>query len=316
MPLKTVQQDTINNSAYKSLTDSIVQNDTNSLFLKPKNFLKEDAFIKKIKKDFDATSYYYSNNTQEVPIAPYFLNPKLFSVNKLSKQDINTVSSNDKSANNFSFKQSDILLFLLLFLASLLAYIRINTNYYIRQISVSVFSFAYSRTLFNERTKLFLFYDVLLLLVNFFTSGILIQMLLSYFGYKNSAIPDFLSIIYTALLVIILFSIYQILVRFIGMLSNNANIISEYLFYFNNSLKFLGIFNLIVVFILLYTTENLRILVIYFIFFVYISVYFIRIYKIFLDFLRNRFSLFYFILYFCALEIIPIMILLKHFSIL
>ena len=315
MPLKTVQQDTLSNKSSKSLMDTIVQKDTNSLFQTLKSPVKEDAFIKKINQDYDATGYYYVNSTKEVPVTPYFLNPEIFSVSKQTKQEVDTVSSSSKSADNFTLKQSDVLLFVLLILASLIAYVRIKTHEYIRKISISVFSFPYSRTLFNEHTKLFLIYDFLLLTVYYLTSGILIQMLLFYYGYGDSAIPGFKLIIYTSGFVFAVLLSYQILVRFLGEISNTRNIVSEYLFYLNNSLKFSGIFNLIVVFILLYSSENFGIFLIYLTFFLYLTLYVIRVYKIFFDFLRNQFSLFYFILYFCALEIIPVMILLKHFSI-
>jgi hypothetical protein len=305
-------------SLISSSNDSLKQSsDTELLNSGLKEVKREQGIIHRISEGYDATSYYYVQSSNTAPIADYFLNPNYF---PLRRTEITSETKNSEnygiSSNKFALKQSDVLLLVLLGLAALIAYVRFSTHDYIKRITLSVFSFAYVRTLYNDRTKLLFVKDFILQIVFYISSGIFAIHLAFYFHLidDNKAAAAMYFIFPLIIFGFILF--YRIFIWFLGVLTNSEKIVFEYLYYFGNSLKFLGIFNVIVLFALLFGTQSFQIYLIYLSFFVYISLYFIRLYKIFLDFLSNRFSLFYFILYFCALEIVPIMILIKQISIL
>ncbi len=278
---------------------------------------EQDSIIQQISQGYDATSYYYVQSENTAPIADYFLNPNYFPAHHT--EIISETKNRENigiSSNEFALKQTDVLLLVLLGLASLIAYVRFSTHDYIKRITVSVFSFAYLRTLYNERIKLLFVKDFILQIVFFISSGILALHFAFYFHLIDDSKAGAREYFLFPLVIFGFILFYRIFIRFLGVLTNSERIVFEYLYYFSNSLKFLGIFNVIVLFALLFGTQSFQNYLIYLSFLVYISLYLIRVYKIFFDFLSNRFSLFYFILYFCALEIVPIMMLIKQISIL
>lgn len=310
-----IRQDT---SALTSNVDSLKlslnANFSDSSFLINK---KEANIIQKIKQGYDATSYYYQQSDSFAPIAGYFLNPDYFPQHytEISGQSLKAENSLNLS-NEFKLKQSDALLLILLGLAALIAYVRFSTYGLIKRISISVFSFAYSRTLYNEHTKLLFFKNIILQTVFYISSGILLVHLGLHFHFFNETAVSLSTYLLAILIILTLIVFYKVLVWLLGILSDSKEIVLEYLYYINNSLKFLGLFNVIVLFVLLFGVSYFQIYLVYIIFLIYLIVYVIRVYKIFYEFFRNRFSLFYLILYFCALEIVPIMMLIKHITIL
>ena len=304
------------NNIYK--IKNIVQNDTTEIVSDNTNVQNTtqqseptDSFIRLIQQGYDATSYYYANSQKNAPLQNNFLNPAIFKINTTNKQK-QTLPLAEKT-HGLVFKETDILLLVSLILISGLAYIRISTKNYIKKLIASVFSFVYSRTLYNEHTKLLWIKDFVLLVVFYAGAGILAtQILKDFYPESNKTGIDLYYL--TPIIILGINLIYQFVVKIIGVLSGTSKLVSEYLFYFNNSLKFLGVFNLVVIFPLIFGPQESKIYIIYFIFFTYITTYLLRVYKILLDFLSNRFSLFYYILYFCALEIVPIMMLIKLFS--
>ncbi|MCF6241445.1 MAG: DUF4271 domain-containing protein [Bacteroidales bacterium] len=310
----TNQQDTV-----KPLNKDSLKHKVNIEFLKGsrnKSDTHQDSLIKMIRQGYDATSYYFVQTKKTAPLKDYFLNPQYFSEqNQISTTELKSDSLNSEFPEKFTFKQSDVLLLVLLFLASLIAFVRFSTHNYIKQITASVFSFAYSRTLFNERSKLLFVKDFILQFVFFISAGILAIHFSLYFHWLDENEITLKLYIWYPLIIFFIIFIYRVFIRILGELTYTSVIVSEYLYYFGNSLKFLGIFNVIVLFALLFGVASAQIYMIYLSFFVYISLYLIRLYKIFFDFLANRFSLFYFILYFCALEIVPIIMLIKQISV-
>ncbi len=307
----TNQQDTV-----KLLSKDSLQPSMNIELLKSslnKTNAKEDSIIKMIRQGYDATSYYFVQTEKTAPLKNYFLNPNYFSEhNQISSTELKRDELKHNLSEQVRFKQTDYLLLVLLFLASLIAFVRFSTHNYIKRISASVFSFAYSRTLYNERTKLLFVKDFILQIVFFISAGILAVHLALYFHLQDKTAIKPQVYIWYPLIIFSLVFMYRIFIRILGVLTYTSDIVSEYLYYFSNTLKFLGIFNVIVLFALLFGAQSAQIYIIYLSFFIYISLYIIRIYKIIFEFLTNRFSLFYFILYFCALEIVPIMMFIKQ----
>jgi len=302
------QQDTV-----IAQNDSLENNTVSKLLnLNKKKTAEKDSIVKLIEQGYDATSFFYVTWEKDATPTNTFLNPAIFKKAKTFKEQV-TPDNLTNNNQQMPFKEADILLLVLLMLVSLVAYVRISTKDYIKKITASVFNFAYLRTLFNERTKLMWIKDAILLLIFYVSAGILTDSLVKTLGFSFPE-TDINIAISTTVIIFLLIFFYQLIVRILGYLSFTSRIVAEYLFYFNNLLKFLGIFNLIILFALIFGPEYSKIYLAYIIFFTYIIIYTLRVYKIFSDFLVNRFSLFYFILYFCALEIVPIMMLIKLFS--
>jgi hypothetical protein len=167
--------------------------------------------------------------------------------------------------------------------------------------------------MYNERNRLFQFNDLILLSVFYISSGILIVALSDYYRLNITLINKFVTSIAWALVIFVFVQAYKLLISFIGVFIEKRGITFEYLFYLNNILKLLAILNVIILFGIFFAPENNRLIFVLSIYFIYLIVYLLRDYKIISIFLINRFSLFYLILYFCALEIVPILMFGKLF---
>jgi len=307
-------------------TDTIKQADSTG---KKKNFqetLKQDilsevsleneksTLVKKIEQGYDATTYIYSVSGDAVPLTGNFLNPSYFNEININKKNENLSSSiSDDSIktngdSSFGIEKNDILLLSLILLLALIGFVKISGKNYLVRIMSSILNFSYSHMLYSERNKLFQLNDLVLLFVFYISTGLLLVSIAEYFNLPVSnkgKVLIYLSFI--GITFVLVFS-YKLIIRLIGAFLSFYKVVSEHLFYFNNILKLLGIFNIIMLFGILFAPENIRFVFIFATFFIYIIAYLTRALKIISDFLANQFSLSYLILYFCALEIIPILI--------
>jgi hypothetical protein len=99
-----------------------------------------------------------------------------------------------------------------------------------------------------------------------------------------------------------------------GILSNHVEIFRDYLHTVYQSYRFGALFSFLLVVMMAYTgflPENT-----YFILgsFLLLSLYLIRISRLFIIFINRNISIFYLILYLCALEILPVLVSIKYFS--
>jgi hypothetical protein len=99
-----------------------------------------------------------------------------------------------------------------------------------------------------------------------------------------------------------------------GSLSDRQEVFDEYLVTIYNSYRFVSILLLVIVILLAYSAmrpeklllgSGITILVVF---------YLLRTFRLFLIFLKRNISVLYLILYLCALEILPVLILIKYFN--
>jgi hypothetical protein len=99
-----------------------------------------------------------------------------------------------------------------------------------------------------------------------------------------------------------------------GRLSGEADVFNEYLIATYMSYRFSSIFLSIIVILITYTVfipqkiwliTGLIVMIIFYVF---------RVSRLFLIFMKRDISILYLILYLCALEILPVLILLRYFS--
>lgn len=205
-------------------------------------------------------------------------------------------------------------IWVLAIIAILLVVFAILKNSFSKQLQTIVHSFFSNRVLnnLNKEDNLFTSWPFLLLFIQFgFTIGMFFYLLTQYYemSFPTSGFSFYVSI---SVLIIVLFAVKIGLLRFLGHLFNVQKAVSEYI-----SILYLSYFNISLIFIPLVVAFALSPLK-YGLYYIVISFLLVAIIFIF-QFIRagvtilshNRFSKVYLFLYFCALEICPILILIK-----
>ncbi|MEN8121437.1 MAG: DUF4271 domain-containing protein [Bacteroidota bacterium] len=305
-------------------TDTIKQSDT----IGKKNNFKEtfsremisnknpenqkSTLVKQIEEGYDVTSYIYSVSGDAIPLTDCFLNPAYFNelIIPAKSSSLSTIT-NDKSIikkrdTGLGIDEADFLLLALIVLIALIGFVRISGKSYLQRTMSSILNFSFSNMLFNEKNKLFQLNDLVLMFVFYISTGMFFVTFFEYINIPMAA--DKKLLIYFSLIGITFVSIsaYKFAIILIGIFLTQYKVVSEHLFYVNNVLKILGILTVIALFGILFAPENTKVIFIFLILFCYIIAYITRGFKMISDFLTNQFSLFYMILYFCALEIVPI----------
>ena len=98
----------------------------------------------------------------------------------------------------------------------------------------------------------------------------------------------------------------------VGNLSGETEVFREYLIGIYQAYRLAGVFLLVIAILILYTTFIPANILFYSGFSVLALLYFIRIFRLLMIFINRHVSIFYLILYLCALEILPVVIILKY----
>jgi len=269
----------------------------------------------------DSTSYIYVNADKPVPLADYFLNFKFLNSDEskevsLSSEKLTTEIGSEKKVRKpkVSLQYIDGVLFLLLALFSLIAFVRITGKNYLKRVFTSIINISYSNSFFKEKNLAYTLNNNVLMLVFFISVGMFIEVMVDYFQYPEPFPGKWQQMIFYALFMLINVVIYKLVYRVLGFFTGNYSEVAEYLFFFTNLLKILGIGYVILLFGSFFTTDTGKTIFIYIAIFLTIFMFFVKIYRILVIFFKNRFSLYYMILYFCALEIIPVILFVKVFK--
>ncbi|TDO21588.1 DUF4271 domain-containing protein [Pedobacter duraquae] len=200
------------------------------------------------------------------------------------------------------------------FLGGLLLIFAILRYAFNRQLETIIHAFYSNRILnnLNKEDNLFTSWPFLLLFIQFgFTIGLFLYLVAQYYQVSYGA-GGFQFFITISVIIVVLYALKIVLLRVIGHIFNVQKPVHEYisilyLSYFNSSLIFIP---LVVAFALSPLKYGLYYIVISFILLAIIFAFqFIRAGVNILS--NNRFSKVYLFLYFCALEICPILILIK-----
>ena len=305
LPQRNTQTDTIKQSDTTGKKDNFKEAFSRDMLSNKALEKKKDTLVVKIEEGYDATSYIYSLSGEPVPLTDHFLNPAYF------KEFITPTKTNKKAIKKtedpgLGIGETDFLLLSLIGLLVLIGFVRISGKSYLQRIMSSILSFSFSNMLYNERNKLFQLNDLILMFVYYISTGIFLLTVFEFFNIPIAGDKKFIIYLSLISIIFILINAYKMVIIFIGVFLVKTKLVSEYLFYVNNILKFLGILTVILLFGILFAPENSKVIFIFIILIAYATTYITRAFKIFSDFLTNQFSLFYMILYFCALEIVPI----------
>jgi hypothetical protein len=107
-------------------------------------------------------------------------------------------------------------------------------------------------------------------------------------------------------------TIRHIICTIVGNLSGETEVFREYLIGIYHSYRLAGVFLLITVSLILYTSFIPVNILFYSGFSIAALLYLIRITRLFLIFINRHVSIFYLILYLCALEILPVVVIIKY----
>jgi len=271
--------------------------------------------------NLDSTTYIYQSADLPVPFADYFLSIEyLTSQKEFGLSD--TLIANTKISprtttygnHKFAIQYSDFVFIILVLLFSMLAYIRFYSKNYLSRVVTSLFNYSYSTSFFKEKNLAFVLNGNLMLTIFFISTALCVGVITDYFDFTNQLENKWLQLIVNLIIVLFIIVFYKLAYRLCGILFDQYRIVSEYLFYFSNLLKILGIFYLIMYLCAFFSHDSWKVIFIYTIILVTVLVYLIKISRILLIMFKNRFSLYYLILYFCALEIVPVLLLFKIFT--
>lgn len=273
---------------------------------------------KQLQNPVDSTSYIYSKTGKAVPLKNdflkfEFLNSTHLKENKPGSGKLSTeiVSHEGDGKPTINLNYTDGILFLLLALFSLIAYVRISGKNYLHRIFTSLINFNYSNSFFKEKNLAYTLNNNVLMIVFFVATSLFLQVVSDYFNYPQLVPGKWQQLFFFAATMLILVVIYKLVYRLLGIIIGFYHEISEFLFFFTNLLKILGIAYVILLFGSFFSTSTGKAIFIYIAIFITILMFFAKFYRILIIFFKNRFPLYYMILYFCALEIIPVIFVTK-----
>jgi hypothetical protein len=266
----------------------------------------------------DSSGLMYGQHYENLPLANYFLELNFINYSKglIANESIaiNPKISSHNQGNGFlAFQYSDFVLIVLILLFSLIAYIRISGKNYFNRLIMSIQNYSYSVSFFREKNLAFVLYNYIMMFVFYISAGMLSAIVFNFFNIPLPYKDDFTQLL---IIIAVLFSLNflnQLSIRLGGAVFGQYRVASEYLFYFSNFLKIVGIGSLVLVVILFFTNKNIHFIFIYIAVFIGLVTYLVKVIRVLVIFFTNRFSLYYLILYFCALEIIPVVLIIKVF---
>ena len=269
----------------------------------------------------DSTSYIYSNAGKPVPLADYFLKVKFLNSNEATEKSLASGKlsteigkSDEISKSKVTLQYTDGVLFILLALLSLIAFVRISGKSYLNRIFTSVINFSYSNSFFKEKNLAYTLNNNLLMIVFYISTALVFSVTADYFQFTGPFRGKWEQLLFYGFFMLICVVLYKLTYRILGVFTGFYTEAAEYLFFFGNLLKILGITYVILLFGSFFTTNTGQTFFIYTAVIMTIFMFFVKFYRLLVIFLRNRFSLYYMILYFCALEIIPVILLVKVFK--
>ncbi len=226
--------------------------------------------------------------------------PKITSVHVVKEQAIKATSP---------FQDSKIfLLVIVLFSVALLGYVRLKSSRFLKTIFKGLWSHHEARRLFstvNVRNSL---HSVMLDVLFVFNVGVLVYEVVSLFTNNNSLLMSFFIFMGSLVGVTIYFLIKILLFRSIGFIFSTKEKTTEYLFFVGVVNKTYGIFLTPILVILPFTTSTSTYVTLGIAVSMYALLYIIQLLRGFKIILGKVITLFYFILYLCTLEILPVII--------
>jgi hypothetical protein len=208
----------------------------------------------------------------------------------------------------------DWIIFILLLCAFLFSLIRTFSKRFLTEVTRFFFFRGIGDSSARDIAALFHWYSTLTNLISFLGLALFAYCT----GLYYSLIPDWMSgFVFWAIsfgIIILSVTVRHILCFLTGRISGQVDLFNEYIITIYHSYRFSALFLFFIVILISYTRIlNPKVLFITG-FLVFAGMYLIRIIRLFFIFLKRNFSILYLILYLCALEFLPVLIILKYFT--
>jgi len=166
----------------------------------------------------------------------------------------------------------------------------------------------------RDTGSLFYWQSTLLNFVSFLVISLFAYCAAAFYDFIPQVIPPFMFLFISLGIVIVAVTLRHFICTVIGNLSDENELFNEYLMTVYHSYRFSAVAMFLILVLLVYT--NILPPQVYFIAgtIVLIVFYLYRVFRLFLIFMKRNVSILYLILYLCALEILPVLILLKYFT--
>ena len=166
----------------------------------------------------------------------------------------------------------------------------------------------------RDTGSLFTWQSTILNFISFMVIGLFAYCAAEWYDFIPSGISPFLFMFISLIAVIFVITFRHFVCLAAGNLSGESEAFNEYLINVYQSYRFSSVIVFVVVILLVYTVILPP--QVFFIFgAIVLSIfYLLRVFRLFLIFMKRNISVLYLILYLCALEILPVLILVKYFT--
>ena len=214
-----------------------------------------------------------------------------------------------KSESSFNWIAGLLLISLFVF-----SWMKILYQKYILQEITALINYQASLRLLREKNILFKNMSIGLTIVFAINLGLFLYYVLSFFHIPQLVTNDFFSVLIYCSAIAAFYSLKSLLCRFIGYLFLSQPEFSEYIHNINVFNKNTGLFLFPFVIMVPYINESIKPIVLYFGIALFLGIYILRIIRGFQIIIRKGVSSFYLILYLCAVEILPVLLIVKYSS--
>jgi hypothetical protein len=201
---------------------------------------------------------------------------------------------------------------ILIFSLFLFTFIKFQYQKYVGQVVISLINYQVSLRLLRERNVLFRNMSLGLNMVFALNLGLFIFFFLHYFSIEQKFPNNIVNVLIYSLGLIILYAIKTFSCRLVGFLFKVQSEFAEYVHNINLFNKNIGLFLFPIVILYPYLNESLRPAVLYLGIAILAIMFLLRTIRAFQIIMRKGVSMFYLILYLCAIEILPALIVVKY----
>lgn len=213
-----------------------------------------------------------------------------------------------------NIQNTDIVIVLIFISAFLFLYARSTMRNFVSDIRRFFFFRGINESASRDISTLFSWQSTLLNFISFLIIALFAFSSVAYYGLKPPWMYSYLLILLMFAIVVFAITMRHFICVTTGNLSGNSDVFNEYLVNVYNSYRFSAIILFILIILMNYTflLPVRQSLIAGFVSLAII--YFFRITRLLLIFIRRDISILYLILYLCALEILPVLILIRYFE--
>ncbi len=166
----------------------------------------------------------------------------------------------------------------------------------------------------RDISGLFYWQSTILNLISFVILGLFSYCAAAWYDFIPTGISPILFMFISSAIIVSGITLRHFICRITGNLSGESEVFNEYLIGVYQSYRFCSLIIFVLVVLLVYTAFLPPDIYFFSGLVVLLIMYIYRVLRLFLIFIKKDISIFYLILYLCALEILPVLILLKYFT--